>query len=187
MKVFNYENPECIGQSNLIIMPDTNILYDILDGVPETMNLLDYIVTNGGVICISEKSIEELNIATDRDVKKENKLGIERKEEISISIAKAGMNYDILFGLESVYPNPLKLDVDDVISHVTSLRKEARLPWSDAYILATALHHNVPYLWTRDKDFAYLKNKDISIVTNTPTMYNFKSTQMVHHTFLGFK
>lgn len=168
-------------------MPDTNIIYNILNNDGPTMEMLDYIVTNGGILCIAEKTVEELNIATDRDVKKENNLSFQRTQEIAMSISKAEANYSIIFGLESVFPTPFSLDVDNRIEYVSAVRKQSRLPWADAYILSTAKCHGIPYIWTNDKDFAYLKDNNFAIITNKGTKDNFIKSGMVHHTFIGFK
>lgn len=172
----------------MFCIADTNAVVRILNNDPTAVAFIEYMVTNGGVLCISEKTFEEVHIIHDsKEVSKLNNLSVQRNQQILLSAKNAKADLAIILNSDIFYPTPLPITREDKLEYITQLRIEQRLCWPDAYILATALENGVPLLWTHDSDFAFCKVPGVSIITDLSTVKNFKKTGMVHHKFMGFK
>lgn len=187
MDVYNISNPTIIPVQGTFIMADTNVVKNILNSKPPTLAFVEYLVTNGGILCISEKTFEEIHIINDHIyVNKKANSPTARSEQIIASSGAATAELSLILNNDVFYPDALPLDKENKLAYVADLKLEAKLCWPDAYILGTALHHGIPLLWTHDSDFSHCKVPGIGILTDRYTMSKFVKSGVDGHQYLGF-
>lgn len=187
MDVFNIDNPSVIPAKDLFVIADTNAAIRIINNDPTAVAFITHLSTNGGVLCISEKTYEEIHILHDSmEVMKELYLPTQRSQQIQSSAKNAKADIELLFSSDIFYPEPLIIKRDDKLNYIEGLRIKHKLCWPDAYIMATAVENGVPLLWTHDSDYAFCKIPGIGIVTDENTKKKFTRTGMVQYRFKGF-
>lgn len=187
MDVYNINNPSVIPSQDLFVIADTNAAIRIINNDPTAIAFISFLATNGGVLCISEKTYEEIHIIHDNlEVMKERYLPTERGEQIQNSAINAKADLEILLNNEIFYPQPLPIKREDKLEFVEKLRIKHKLCWPDAYVMATAVNNGIPLLWTHDSDYAFCKIPGIGIVTDIQTKTKFTRTGMVQYKFKGF-